>query len=123
MMMPLLDSVRGNSTLDRSSLLSPQLAASSLTGGDDNKENDAPEQVNVKQETNGTDAASNQNNNRRKSLLERLEATEAGLGLSLCSHKLAHDRVQHLEREVFGKVNSEGTSLNKRIGMLDREVL
>jgi hypothetical protein len=97
---PRLRSVRGSSS-GGSNLVSPQLApASSSTGDDDKKENDVPEQVHKKQENDGHNASSNQHN-RPKNLLERLQAIEAGLGLSPISHiPRLHDRVQHLELEV-----------------------
>jgi hypothetical protein len=122
---PRLRSVRGSSS-GGSNLVSPQFAsASSSTGDDDDKkENDAPEQVHIKQENDGHNASSNQHN-RPKNLLERLQAIEAGLGLSPISHipRRLHDRVQHLELEVSGKATSQGTSLIERIRLLEHEVL
>jgi hypothetical protein len=127
---PRLRSARG-STSGRSNL-PPHFAPSSssthpISGSDDNKENDAPEQVHVKQNSDGRNATSNQHNRQSKSLQERVQAIEAGLGISPISHSIprlsTYDRVQHLEREVSGKVASQGTTLIERTRMLEHEVL
>jgi hypothetical protein len=113
---PRLRPARGSTSTSGRSNPSPLFAASSSsssTGGDGNKENDAPT-----------------NNQRRKSLRERLVDIEAGLGLSsppstshIAQLPTLQGRVQRIEREVLEKVTIEGTSLIDRVRMLEHEVL